>query len=142
MLSETHQSLTGALKAQGRFEEALQSGITALDLAITSESPDDIAGAWRVLGTLASMTGAGVEISEGPAAGFYSADALFSNSLEVAEEVESDADRAKALMAWAIHDHQNGNRVESTERWALAKELLEELGATRTIRRTESMLAE
>ncbi len=142
MLSEAYQFLTTALVAQGRFEEALQVGTISLDLAITSEAPDDIAGAWRVLGTLASATDLAVEVSDGPAAGVYQANELFGKSLEVSEEVESDADRAKALMAWAIHDHRNGNHAESAERWARAKELLEDLGATRTIRRTEAVLAE
>jgi len=142
MLSEAYQFLTGALTAQERFEEALRAGIDSLDLAITSESPDDIAGAWRALGALASKTGDLVEVSDGPGAGVYQADDLFGKSLEVSEEIDSDADRAKALTAWAIHDHQNGRFTVSSERWAQAKELLEELGATSTIRRAESILTE
>jgi tetratricopeptide (TPR) repeat protein len=141
MLSEAYQFLTGALTAQERFEEALQAGSVSLDLAITSESPDDIAGAWRVLGTLASETGGVVEISDGPGAGVYEADDLFGRSLEISEEIESDADRAKALTAWAIHDYHNGRSTASSERWAQAKELLEALGATSTIQRAEAMLS-
>jgi class 3 adenylate cyclase/tetratricopeptide (TPR) repeat protein len=141
MLSEAYQFLTGALTAQERFEDALRAGSVSLDLAITSESPDDIAGAWRVLGTLASETGGVVEINDGLGAGVYEADDLFGRSLEVSEEIESDADRAKALTAWAIHDRQNGRFTASLERWAQAKELLEALGATSTIQRAESILS-
>ena len=141
MLSEAYQFLTGALIGQDRFDEARQAGTVALDLAITSEAPDDIAGAWRVLGTLASKTGVAFDLIDGPGAGIYEADELFGKSLEVSEEVESDADRAKALMAWAIHDHQSGNFEASSNRWADAKELLGALGATSMIQRGDSILA-
>jgi class 3 adenylate cyclase/tetratricopeptide (TPR) repeat protein len=142
MLSEAYQFLTGALTAQARFEEALDAGTTSLELAITSEAPDDIAGAWRVLGALGSATGTEVEVSGGSAAGVYQPDELFGKSLAVSEEIESDADRAKALIAWAIHDHRKGNISDSAERWAKAKELLEDLGARSTICRVERILNE
>jgi class 3 adenylate cyclase/predicted ATPase len=140
LLSETYQFLSESLAAQGRFDEAKEAGMISLDLAITSESPDDIAGAWRVLGKLASSLGAPLELPVGPG-GDYDAAALFAKSLEVSESVESDADRAKVLAAWAIHDLKRGNRDESARRWAEAREILTGLGADNEIERVEGMLA-
>jgi class 3 adenylate cyclase/tetratricopeptide (TPR) repeat protein len=140
LLSETYQFLSESLAAQGRFDEAREAGVMSLDLAITSESPDDIAGAWRVLGNLASSLGEPLEIPVGPV-GIYDAAALFANSLEVSESVESDADKAKVLASWAIHDLRRGNVEESARVWEQAREILVGLGADREIERVEEMLA-
>jgi tetratricopeptide (TPR) repeat protein len=140
LLSETYQFLSESLAAQGRFEEAREAGVMSLDLAITSESPDDIAGAWRVLGNLASSLGEPLEIPVGPV-GIYDAAALFANSLEVSESVESDADKAKVLASWAIHELRRGNVDESARVWEQAREILVGLGADREIERVERILA-
>lgn len=140
MLSETYQFLSEALTAQGRYGEARETGITSLQLAVASEAPDDIAGAWRTLGILASNLGGTIEIPDGPDSGLYAAEDLFGKSLEISEDVESDADRAKALTAWAIHDHRIGNEDVSAGRWQRAKEILRELGAEEKIKWVESIL--
>jgi class 3 adenylate cyclase/tetratricopeptide (TPR) repeat protein len=140
LLSETYQFLSESLAAQGRFDEAREAGVLSLDLAITSESPDDIAGAWRVLGNLASSLGEPLEIPAGPMGG-YGATALFANSLEVAESVESDADKAKVLASWAVHDLRRGDEEESARRWEEAREILAGLGAEHAIERVEEILA-
>jgi class 3 adenylate cyclase/predicted ATPase len=140
LLSETYQFLSESLAAQGRFDEAREAGVMSLDLAITSESPDDIAGAWRVLGNLASSLGEPLEIPVG-SIGIYDAAALFANSLEVSESVESDADKAKVLASWAIHDLRRGNEDQSARVWEEAREILAGLGADREIERVEKILA-
>jgi hypothetical protein len=93
-----------------------------------------------VLGNLASSLGEPLEIPVGPV-GIYDAAALFANSLEVSESVESDADKAKVLASWAIHELRRGNVDESARVWEQAREILVGLGADREIERVERILA-
>jgi hypothetical protein len=93
-----------------------------------------------VLGNLASSLGEPLEIPAGPMGG-YGATALFANSLEVAESVESDADKAKVLASWAVHDLRRGDEEESARRWEEAREILAGLGAEHAIERVEEILA-
>ena len=129
LLSETYQFLTTALTDQEKWVDALSAGQTSLALALEAGSPDHISGAWRALGSLASAQGGPLAISVGGEEGRHEAVALFGKSLEVARLVESDADIAKTLTSWALHDMKSGD-VESCERnWAEAKKIFKDLGA-------------
>jgi hypothetical protein len=74
------------------------------------------------------------------AVGTYTAEELFARSLEVASDVDSDADRAKALVSWAMHDLRLGDRASCQTRWDEAKGILAGLGADLEIERVEQIL--
>ncbi|REK23689.1 MAG: hypothetical protein DWQ40_02055 [Actinobacteria bacterium] len=139
LLSETRRLLGETLMAQGRFEEARLELGSSLDIALATGAHDHVAGAWRAWGEFASVTGGPALVRvDGEEASFEAAD-LFARSLEVAESVESAADQAKALAAWATHDIRIGNDESAVRRWAEAKKTLEELGADQEILRLESV---
>ncbi len=137
LLSETYQFLALSLLAQERWEESKEAGTSALELGIKSEAPDHMAGAWRVLGVLSSRSGAPVEIVADGTEQVLDASALFARALEVASAVDSDADIAKVLTAWALHDVRSGNYDAGAERWETARSILVLLGAEGAIKKIE-----
>jgi tetratricopeptide (TPR) repeat protein len=139
-LPETYQFLAEALLARGNSDGAEEMAVTALELALSSGAPDYISAAWRVLGSLASIRDSAIGIDVADVAGTYSADELFEKSLQVASDVESEADRAKALVSWAMHNLRVGDRASCQDRWEEAKAILAGLGAELEIARVEQVL--
>ena len=140
LLSETYRFLARALHDQNLTDEAEGAALASLNLAVESGAPDHLAGAWRMLGSIASKAGRAVNVAIGEDTLTFTADQLFERSLEVARSMESDADAAKALAAWAIHDVANGNDGDGMVRWHEARDLLQGLGAQLEIERTEKIL--
>ena len=142
VLPETYRFLGGALLSQDRLDEALEAATTSLGLALDSEVPDLIGPAWRVLGQVASRMGGSIEVTSDGLKGPYTAEECFQNSLELADQIDSDDDRARTLTAWAIHDRSEGRTTESADRWDQARRLFQQLGAVSEIGRTERILVD
>ena len=140
LLSEANRFLARAMLILGEVEEALEAGHQALELAYSTEAHDDIAGGWRVLGVVSSVSGRPVSIKVESVAGQFSADELFARSVEIAESVESDSDVAKAKAEWALHAYRTGDIAAGDERWAVAREIYDGLGAQLEITRVEALL--
>jgi len=139
LLSETYQFLAGALLSQEEWDDAQAAAVTALELALKSEAPDHIAGAWRVLGILASRKGRSLDLDLEDGSFEMGPEQLFEKGLEVSRAVEADADIAKLLTAWAMHDFRNEDFESCSEHWAGAREILETLGADVAIERAEEI---
>ncbi|HEY5889754.1 MAG TPA: adenylate/guanylate cyclase domain-containing protein [Acidimicrobiia bacterium] len=140
LISETYRFLAEALMGRGVAAEAEEMAVAALNLALASGAPDHTSAAWRVLGSLASMRDAPIDLDVADATGTFTASELFEKSLQVASDVESEADRAKALVSWAMHDLKIGDRDSCQARWDEARAILAGLGAELEIDRVERIL--
>ncbi|HEX9856543.1 MAG TPA: adenylate/guanylate cyclase domain-containing protein [Acidimicrobiia bacterium] len=137
VLAETKRFLAEALIGLGRLAEAEQVAIEALDQATDSEAGDYIAAAWRVIGVLGSLTGRPIEVDAGNPASRHAPEEAFSKSLEMAESISANGERARTLVAWARHDAAAGRLAEAARRWHEGRRLLLLLGAESEVKRLQ-----
>jgi predicted ATPase len=130
-LSETYRYLAEACLGQSNVEDALDAAQEALALAKEANSPDYIAGAWRVLGQIAAETAKPITIaSDGSAPTTHDARACFAESVRIAEEGEMDGERARTLREWAKHELQHGDATRGATMWQEARDLFVQLTAS------------
>jgi tetratricopeptide (TPR) repeat protein len=130
-LSETYRFLAEACLGQGKAEDALDAAQEALSLGKEANSPDYIAGAWRVLGQIAAQTSKPITInSDGSSPTSYNASACFAESARIAEEGGMDSERARTLREWAKFELQHGDAARGAAMWQEARDLFVQLTAS------------
>jgi serine/threonine protein kinase/tetratricopeptide (TPR) repeat protein len=127
-LSETYRFLAEALIAQRKPQEALTAAQTAMTLAENSGSPDLLAGAWRVLGQVASRLKQAIK-PMADSVDEVSAHTCFEKSETIYQENGMSGDRARTLREWARHEFDYGDQKEGKLLWDEAKVLFRQVGA-------------
>lgn len=133
-LSETYRFLAEALLVQQKEYAALEAVQRSMELAQNAGSPDMLAGAWRVLGQVASMliqsVHPTVESEE-----YVDAQECFIQSDTICQENGLVGDRARTLREWARHEYRYGNDEDGLELWTKATQLYEQVGADLEVER-------
>ncbi|MCI0709540.1 MAG: tetratricopeptide repeat protein, partial [Chloroflexi bacterium] len=135
-LSETYRFLAEALLVQQKEYEALEAVQRSLELATNVGSPDMLAGAWRVLGQVASTLIQSVHPKVG-AEEYVDAQECFIQSDTICQENGLVGDRARTLREWARHEYRYGNNEDGLELWTKATQLYEQLGADLEVKRMQ-----
>ena len=104
-VSENYRFLAEALLGQGRVDEAREAAVRALELGHEIENQEHVAEGWRVLGLVASRSGAEVETGgeQRDAAG------CFAKSLSIFARIQMEAERARTLRDWSRHELSSGD---------------------------------
>jgi predicted ATPase/DNA-binding SARP family transcriptional activator len=122
LLTETYRYLAEAYLGQGRIDEALVAARRALALARETEAQQYAGAAWRVLGKIATQLPGSVSIGDDA----YDASMCFASSVQIFTEAGMDAERARALWAWAQYE-MGRDRALGEEMRHEAKVLFERL---------------
>lgn len=130
-LPETYRFLAEALLGQGRTEAALDTARRALTLGETSEAPELVGPAWRVLGEVAAALGAPAAVKgEDRDATF-----CFAESARILGGAGMAAERARTRWAWAQYELGQGDRERGKELWAEAQGDFARLGMNHEVER-------
>lgn len=138
-LSFYYRCLAEACVGQGKLEEALSTGRTALSLGQAAGDQELIIAAWRVLGVVAARLNSAITVEVDGQETEHTATTLFTESLRIATETEMTGERARTLKAWALYELQNGEREPGEAKWHEARELFASLGATQEVERMERL---
>lgn len=130
-MSETYRYLAEACLGQHNVEDALDAAQQALQLGKEAKSAEYLAGAWRVLGQIATQTSMPISVEnvDGSSPKFYDAVACFAESARIAQEGGVDAERARTLREWAKYELQHGDRTRGATMWQEARDLFVQLTA-------------
>jgi tetratricopeptide (TPR) repeat protein len=130
-VSENYRFLAEALLGQGRFEEAREAALRALELGHEMENQEHVAEAWRVLGLVASRTRSEVEVGGRP----RDAASCFAESLSVFGRINMEAARARTLRDWAHHELHGGDPARGRQLWDEARDTFHSLRMTLELER-------
>ncbi|PWH11772.1 MAG: hypothetical protein DDG60_16480 [Anaerolineae bacterium] len=129
----TYVFLAEALLGQGKCAEACESAQMGLRLAQESAQPDVVSSAYRVLGNCSAQRMA----QEGCLAGCCSPEDCYRESIRIAEGINAQADKARALRDWAIFEEACGNHAHAERLRTEAQVLFKKLGMTLEAQRLE-----
>ena len=143
-LPNTYNYYAEALLGLGRFEEAAFAAQQGLAQSIEDGSPENIGGAWRVLGLVTGKTGKAIRIKDrqtGESAE-YDARACFTGSEKIFAEAEIHGERARTLREWARYEFKSGDKERAAQMWAEAKNIFTRLGADMEVQRMQNFPGE
>lgn len=138
-LSFYYRCLAEACVGQGKLEEALRTGRTALSTGQEAGDQELIIAAWRVLGVVAARLNQTITVVVDGQEAEHTATSLFTESLRIATETEMTGERARTLKAWALYELQNGQPEAGAAKWQEARELFASLGATQEVERMANL---
>lgn len=116
-LSESYRFLTEAYLGQGKLPEALDAAEKSLEAGKQTEQPEFIAGAWRMLGCVATHLPCRWE-----------APTCFAEALRLFMEIGMEGEQARTLRDWARYEQQHGDAAQARARWQQAYALFTHLG--------------
>jgi class 3 adenylate cyclase/predicted ATPase len=139
-LPNTYNYYAEALLGLGRFEEAAFAAQQGLAQSIEDGSPENIGGAWRALGLVASKTGTTIRIKDRETGQpvDYDARACFAKSEKIFAESEIKGERARTLREWARHEFKAGEQDQAEKMWEEAKDIFVKLGADMEVQRMKT----
>src|SRR5574341_309936 len=131
LMAETYRNLGRAYLGLGQPQEALKAARQALASGQELEAQDDVAGAWRVLGQIASRLGKSVSVKPDlkEKSRNYTPQQCFQQSLDIYASMEMEGERARTLRAWARHELSNGDAQKGEAMWNEARDIFTRLGA-------------
>jgi len=129
----TYVFLAEALLGQENCEAACEAAQTGLRLAQESNQPDVISAAYRVLGNCTTLRMRTVQ----PFPAEFHPETCYRESLHIAAGIDSEADRARTLKAWAAYEQAHGDPAKSAAMRAEALSLFKKLGMTLEVARLE-----
>ena len=128
-ISATYRALAEALLKQDRLEAARDAALQALAKGREAESPEYIAGAWRVLGQILASTGDLFEDSAEQPLRSFDARACFAESDRIFSELGMDDHLALTLRRWAEYELRYGSQDEGLSLWQRARDTYQKIGA-------------
>jgi class 3 adenylate cyclase/tetratricopeptide (TPR) repeat protein len=136
-LANTYNYYAEALLGLGRFEEATFAAQQGLAQSIEDASPENIGGAWRALGSVASKTGKAIRIKDRETHQSIDHDArtCFAKSEKIFADAEINGERARTLREWARYEFKRNNREQATKMWQNALDIFAKLGADLEVQR-------
>jgi tetratricopeptide (TPR) repeat protein len=136
-LANTYNYYAEALLGLGRFEEATFAAQQGLAQSIEDASPENIGGAWRALGLVASKTGKAIRIKDRETHQSIDNDAhaCFAKSEKIFAEAEINGERARTLREWARHEFKTGNKQRAAKMWQDARDIFATIGAEMEVQR-------
>ncbi|NNE97460.1 MAG: protein kinase [Pyrinomonadaceae bacterium] len=132
ILPETYRFLAESLNGQGKTKEALESGKESLRLSQAAENNENVACAWRVLGSVIAKLGEAVEI-EGKQ---HSSNMCFEIALQTFEESAMKAEFARTLRDFAIYSKPSDCR----DKLESSRAIFLELGMENELERTKTLI--
>jgi class 3 adenylate cyclase/predicted ATPase len=140
-LSNTYNYYAEALLGLGQFENAMFAAQQGLAQSIEDDSPENIGGAWRVLGLIAGKTGKTIRIKdkETKEAMDYDARACFATSEKIFGESEINGERARTLREWAKYEFRMAHQEQATKMWQEARDIFGKLGADTEVQRMSNL---
>lgn len=138
-LSNTFRYLAEAYLGQNRIDEALNAASQALTLSFQTGRQEFTGSVWFTLGNIAAhpdftISADGVTMAaevvslEELKEKLNHPDACYAESVRIFAEIGAEAERARALKAWAIHEMSNGNNEDGRTKWQEAFEIFQRLG--------------
>ena len=142
-LSNTYNYYAEALLGMDQFDRATFAAMQGLAQSIEDGSPENIGGAWRVLGLIAGKTGKTIQVKdrETGEAIDYDARASFARSEKIFAESEISGERARTLREWARYEFRMGNRDQAVSMWEEARQIFVKLGADLEVKRMSDLSA-
>jgi len=139
-LPNTYNYYAEALLGLGQFENATFAAQQGLAQSLQDGSPENIGGAWRVLGLVASKTGKSIRIKDRETRETidYDSRACFAKSEKIFAEAEINGERARTLREWARYEFGMNNRDQATKMWQEARDIFARLGADLEARRMDN----
>lgn len=135
ILAFANMTLARAHLGLGQLGEAGTLAHHSLQLARKTETVEDVAEAWQVLGLIAAAHGGQFTQTDT----IYSAPACFAESLRLNTEMGATAERAKVLRDWADYEQKYGNPTQSAAFAAEARELFAQLQMTYELARLSTL---
>jgi tetratricopeptide (TPR) repeat protein len=138
-LPNTYNYYAEALLGLNRLEEATFAALQGLAQSIEYDSPENIGGAWRVLGLIASKAGKTIRIKDRETWRFvnYNAQDCFAKSEKIFAELEINGERARTLREWARYLFKTGDQERAAAKWQAAREIFAKLGAEMEVQRMD-----
>jgi len=133
----THAFLSEALLGLGKLDDAFDSAREAVRTSEETEQKDVIATTYRTLGNCSSQ----MMISRPDSVietDHHYPPTCYRYSLELASEIGSEPDRARALRDWGRHELNNGNPKDGEEHWRQAHEIFEALNLVHELLRMDA----
>lgn len=136
-LPNTYNYYAEALLGLGRFEEATFAAQQGLAQSIEDASPENIGGAWRALGLVASKTGKAIRIKDRETHQSIDNDAhaCFAKSEKIFADAEINGERARTLREWARYEFKTGNKQRAAKMWQDARDIFAKIGAEMEVQR-------
>jgi tetratricopeptide (TPR) repeat protein len=135
-LSETVRFLAEARLGLGNRPGASELAQQALELARRSGSPEDLGGALKVLGLVASASGP----AQGADGRLMDAATCFEESIKAYEAAGAEAERFRTLREWGRHELEAGRRDRGVRQLREALGAFERLGLPFEVERTLRLL--
>lgn len=123
VLSESYRFLAEAHLGQGEIPQALEAGLTALEL--DKDNHDHLGGAWRTLAHVAAASSPQTIKAGGLE---YDPRECFAESLRVFTEAGMEAEKARTMAEWARYEEQHENAERSLALLREAEIIYERLG--------------
>jgi len=126
--------LARALLGQDQSEGALTVAQQALQFSQVAESLEDIGEAWLTLGEVLARTQTTVVVGDTP----YTARECFQHSLQTYATMNAEAERAKALRAWAKYELEHAEAETGARLWHEAQAIFRKLDMQLELARMEA----